>query len=95
MEPPASKPRRWFQFSLRTLLVIMLLVAAFFGGRESLRPTIRAEQQKAEMARAKAELALALATEQAEVARAAELLARKEAASELSAAAAAERQKDQ
>jgi CO/xanthine dehydrogenase Mo-binding subunit len=61
MEPPASKPRRWFQFSLRTLLVIMLVVAAFFGGRESMRPTIRAERQQAAMARAEAEMARAQA----------------------------------
>ena len=50
------KPRRWLQFSLRTLFVLMLVVAAFFGGRESMRPVIEAERAKATLARAQAEL---------------------------------------
>ena len=61
MHPPTPRPRRWFQFSLRTLLVVMLVVAAFFGGRESMRRAMRAEQQKAEMARAEAVRARAMA----------------------------------
>ena len=31
--PARSKPRRrWFRFSLRTLLILVLVIAAFFGG---------------------------------------------------------------
>ena len=47
MTSPDGKPRRWLQFSLRTLFVVMLVVAAFFGGRESMRPVIEAERIKA------------------------------------------------
>jgi F0F1-type ATP synthase membrane subunit b/b' len=82
MHPPTPQRRRWFQFSLRTLLVVMLVVAAFFGGRESMRPTIRAEMQRAEMARtealraqAEAEVAHAEAIRQAEEAVASRLAA--------------------
>ncbi len=44
--------RRWLQFSLRTLFVLMLVVAAFFGGRDSMRPAIEAERAKSADARA-------------------------------------------
>jgi len=48
-----SAPRRksLLQFSLRTLFWLTLLVAAFFGGRESMRPALRAERAKAERER--------------------------------------------
>ena len=67
-----ARPRRWLQFSLRTLFVLMLLVATFFGGRESMRPAIQAERVKAlrtrELAEQERALALAAAA-QAEFAR--------------------------
>lgn len=56
-----ARPRRWLQFSLRTLFIAMLVVAAFFGGRESMRPAIRVERLKAERARADAMLQQAAA----------------------------------
>ncbi len=68
----ATHPRRWLQFSLRTLFVAMLLVAAFFGGRESMRPAIRDERSKALQAQAMAEkerLQALMLFEQAESAR--------------------------
>lgn len=47
MTRTTTNPRRWLQFSLRTLFVVMLLVAAFFGGRESMRPAIEIERMQA------------------------------------------------
>ena len=35
--PDSRDKRRWFQFGLRAIFVLVLLVAAFFGGRESMR----------------------------------------------------------
>ena len=64
-----SIQRRWLQFSLRTLFVLMLLVAAFFGGRESMKPVIRAERLKAEQAQAEAIMARAAAVMDSELAR--------------------------
>lgn len=72
MSTPETRPLRWLQFSLRTLFVVILLVAAFFGGRESMRPAIQAERAKVLRAQelAERERALALASEaQAEWAR--------------------------
>ena len=34
-ESPSRPKRSWFRFSLRTLLLLMLLVAVFLGGRNS------------------------------------------------------------
>ena len=62
-------PRRWLQFSLRTLFVLMLLVAAFFGGRGSMKPAIQAERIKAEQAQAEAIMARAAAVMDSELAR--------------------------
>jgi hypothetical protein len=56
-----GKPRRWLQFSLRTLFMVMLVVAAFFGGRQSMRPAIEAERAKALRERDMAEKDRALA----------------------------------
>ncbi|HUE73870.1 MAG TPA: hypothetical protein VMP01_23520 [Pirellulaceae bacterium] len=71
MDSRDYQPRRWLQFSLRTLFVLMLVVASFFGGRESMRPVIRAERDKArrdfelaERERALAELSLYMAQRQ-------------------------------
>lgn len=50
MNSPSARPRRWLQFSLRTLFVLMLLVAAYIGGRESMRPAIEAERLRAKRA---------------------------------------------
>lgn len=47
MSSSEVRPRRWLQFSLRTLFVLMLVVAAFFGGRESMRRAFEAERAKA------------------------------------------------
>ena len=47
MNSSQEQPPRWLQYSLRTLFVVMLLVAAFFGGRESMRPAIDVERMKA------------------------------------------------
>ena len=49
----SSEPRphrRWFQFSLRTLLILMLVVASFFAGltyRDELNRRLRAEVEQA------------------------------------------------
>jgi pyridoxine/pyridoxamine 5'-phosphate oxidase len=51
MTDPAPRRRSLLQFSLRTLFWLMLLVAAFFGGRESMRPALQAERVKAERER--------------------------------------------
>ena len=72
MNSSQERPRRRLQFSLRTLFVVMLIVAAFFGGRESMRPAILAERVKTLRARelAEQERAMALAAAaQAEFAR--------------------------
>ena len=61
MDSSDVRPRRWLQFSLRTLFVLMCVVAAFFGGRESMRPMIQAERLRAERARADALLQQAAA----------------------------------
>ena len=77
MNQAAVPRRRWLQFSLRTLFVLMLVVAAFFGGRESMRPVIQAERAKAVRERdlAERERALSLAAAaQAEAARQVALL---------------------
>jgi hypothetical protein len=38
MNHPNRRP--WLQFSLRSLLLVMLVVASFFAGRMSLRPEV-------------------------------------------------------
>ncbi len=40
IERDSRSKRRWTQFSLRTLLTIMLVVAAFLGGRMSVQPEL-------------------------------------------------------
>lgn len=40
IERSSRSRRRWTQFSLRTLLTIMLVVAAFLAGRVSVRPEL-------------------------------------------------------
>lgn len=40
IEQGNGSKRRWTQFSLRALLTIMLVVAAFFAGRVSVRPEL-------------------------------------------------------
>lgn len=51
MNAAAPRRRSLLQFSLRTLFWLTLLVAAFFGGRESMRPALQAERARAERAR--------------------------------------------
>jgi beta-aspartyl-peptidase (threonine type) len=60
--PNRSAPRNWAQFSLKTLMLLMLVAAAFFSGWS--------------IAFRKAQEAEALARQEAEMARAAEMLAR-------------------
>ncbi|HZL89227.1 MAG TPA: hypothetical protein VFB96_12680 [Pirellulaceae bacterium] len=57
-----TKPtgRRWLQFSLRTLLLGVLLVAVFFGGRASVHHLIEAEKNRADKAEREARRANAL-----------------------------------
>ena len=38
--------RRWLQFSLRTLLIVMLVVAAYFGGRMPVLRELEATKQR-------------------------------------------------
>jgi hypothetical protein len=45
-QAPRQKRHGIFQFSLRSLLVVMALVAAFFGGRATMVPRIEAERAK-------------------------------------------------
>jgi cell division protein FtsB len=79
MNAPARRRRSAIQFSLRTLFCLVLLVAAFFGGRESMRPAIQAERARAEKERYMAQLrqvdaqlsAVAAQQEEAEAQRAA------------------------
>lgn len=57
MADDQAKPvRRWWQFRLRSLLVIMLVVAAYFGGRT---PAIRRAREAEREARRQAETARA------------------------------------
>lgn len=51
MNTPAPRRRLLLQFSLRTLFWLTLLVAAFFGGRESMRPALQAERARADKER--------------------------------------------
>ena len=56
MKPTACRP--WMQFSLRSLLVLMLVVAAFFAGRMSLQQELtRARALEAKVERVQAALA--------------------------------------
>lgn len=54
MNAPAPRRRSLLQFSLRTLFWLTLLAAAFFGGRESMRPALEAERAKAQKERSAA-----------------------------------------
>jgi len=56
--------RRWFQFSLRSLLVLMLVVAAYFGGWKSSQRKYEREMNEA-LRKAEEEAAEALAAAQA------------------------------
>ena len=56
MKPTARRP--WMQFSLRSLLVLMLVVAAFFAGRMSLQQELtRARELEAKVESVQAALA--------------------------------------
>ena len=62
--PPETSRRRWFQFSLRTLLVAMLVVAAYFGGRipvlrdlETMKEKMNALEKQAAVSARRAEMA--------------------------------------
>jgi hypothetical protein len=48
MDEQSPKPpsRRWLQFSLRTLLIVMLVVAAYFGGRIPVLRELEATKEK-------------------------------------------------
>jgi hypothetical protein len=55
MEKPSRRP--WLQFSLRSLLLLMLIVASFFAGRMSLKRELdraRAVEEEARKAHAAA-----------------------------------------
>jgi hypothetical protein len=57
-----TKPsRRWFQFSIRTLLILMLLVATYFAGFVTSQKLAEKELREAEE-KAAAELAAAKST---------------------------------
>jgi hypothetical protein len=43
--------RRWFQFTLRGLLILTLLVASFFGGRASMQRKVYEADSRARMDR--------------------------------------------
>ena len=50
IERVSRSKRHWAQFSLRTLLTVMLVVAAFLGGRMSVQPELerlRAAEEEA------------------------------------------------
>ena len=76
MKPASRRP--WLQFSLRSLLLVMLAVASFFAGRMSLRReldrarAVEAEARRAQQAAMQAEKA---ARYMAEIARAESLFA--------------------
>ena len=44
------KMRSWLRFSLGSLLLVMLVVAAFLAGRASMHATVREERRRAEAA---------------------------------------------
>ena len=47
----AAKPkRRWLQFTLPALLLLILVVAAFLAGRASMYASLQQERQRAEAA---------------------------------------------
>ena len=50
-----GEPRLALRFTIRSLLVLTTLVAAFFGGRASLTPTLQAERLRAKMAQQEAQ----------------------------------------
>jgi hypothetical protein len=47
-----NEPRRWFQFSLKSIFVLMLVGAAFFGGMA----VKQRQMEEAERARVEAEM---------------------------------------
>ena len=55
MHVEAGSPRRMLQFSLRGLLLLVLLVAVFLGGRASVLPLIEAERARAKAAQQRAD----------------------------------------
>jgi hypothetical protein len=50
-EPIRSQRSLPLRFTIRSLLILTTLVAAFFGGRASMMPLVEAERQRAEAAR--------------------------------------------
>jgi hypothetical protein len=73
MPETKSNSRRWLQFSLRSLLLAFLLVAVFFGGRESGQRLLKAERERAEAELRKSEFAKAQAERASRQARMAHL----------------------
>jgi hypothetical protein len=71
---PATR-RRWFQFNLRTLLVIVLVVAAYFGGRIPVLRQLEATKQKMSAVEKKAQEAMMQALVEREKAEAQRLAA--------------------
>ena len=60
-QPKAPAGRRWMQFSLRTLLVAMLVVAAFFAGRMPMVRRAELAERQRDAAEEKAQQAELLA----------------------------------
>ena len=48
-----KRKRRWLQFTLRALLLVIVVVAAFLAGRASLYSRLREERERAEVAEMK------------------------------------------
>lgn len=55
MSQTKSGTRRWLQFSLRSLLLCVLLVAVFLGGRASVNHLVEAERARANHAQVRLE----------------------------------------
>jgi hypothetical protein len=64
-----SNRRRWLQFSLRTLLVAMLVAAAYFGGRTPALRELQATRERMAATERRAADAMIQAQEAREVAR--------------------------
>jgi hypothetical protein len=52
----STRHRRWFQFSFKSIFVLMLIVAAFFGGMDGKQRQMQRILVEPEQARADAEI---------------------------------------
>src|SRR5262245_56357865 len=54
-ENPAGEPRFGVRFTIRSLLIVTTVVAAFFGGRASMHPELEMERLRTKIAQQEAQ----------------------------------------